>query len=686
MQCKCKLCGTVNSKESDVCLKCGEDLSVYGMDVEELGVYGINVEDETMPTFNSPKKSKKRLLITVISIVLLALVGIGAFLVFKACDGDKKDPVDPKPVGPVEPVIPVADEYTTFTFEPVVETTNEDAKHDAEVIKSRFDSVGISTRYEVDGNIICFDVDKAVVDTYPQGVYNMLVLNGYGTYSGVYNEYLGALSDFECSDVKSISIEKLSIEKALTYSENLSIAVLNNVELIKDAVDGIYCLRLTLSDEDASEIKSMFSQRVENECLTLNLYYTRTKNDIETGSKQSEICVSPVNLSSPDYHDIYLFSCTFDDKGMFQNMLKSILENQKNNSIYNVFCENDIMWETQKLSGDVLEVRYQIGDYNEDFNQQDVQVHCQEVKKRLDILGVEYRFGNSRFFPNDIFAIQIRPENIDMNLLRMIGSYGRCYEFASQSEYLIAYSTNQNSVLEIGEEKGKIYAIGEFGEGFAEFFYENYLYYDEPIYAVVNGVTIGECTDVDLEKNWLFLEDIYTYDTGDAKIWELVESIDQSPIDTYYFYNISNLYSVKNGERYKEMTNNVDEIKFAYNGMTARDLETEKTVNTYGAKMSRSVSERGVLNIYLKILPTGDFAERFADQVLSIWNACELNDGSYSFIRFVSGEAKYESDACWVTFDLKNVDTDFVSEIVAVGPTYSKYQDELEEAIYSIVE
>ena len=299
------------------------------------------------------------------------------------------------------------------------------------------------------------------------------------------------------------------------------------------------------------------------------------------------------------------------------------------------------------------------------------------LKKRMDILGVDYMFGTAGY-DDKTYCIRIDPKTISPDFFRLI-FFARSGNIKAAFDDIYSFSSP-----EVVEKDGKL-AIRTTTYSTAEELLAEYDIPGNTLYLIINDVTvasadISQIQPLEGNKNYLDFENFLCFNESEAtaeerNILDLMCAIQKEsyvPFDGTFSF-------VKMDSKGKVTDCILNDCEWKYNSFTAEDDRVFEIIEGMGCTVSKMVDARNMIYITLDIDVNEELPVNFVNKMKEVYTACNFDSGAYNEIHFVIKNEKNESPANAFNFkitkdsyDQKMQINDYVS-----GPKFSDYWTEV---------
>ncbi len=604
-------------------------------------------------------------------------------------------------------------------YYPNIKLTDEQLKDSADNISERAKVLGADYNVKVEDGKVVLTIDENFAETVDQKKYILEMLGTDGTMciaSGYSVEMEDCKEGFTSVDVESENKDKFMNYFGDKLPENGLLnndvkAVLENLE-----TENIYYLHIKLDKVTALNFSDIAEktdkQNAESGKVILELsgMFDFVRHDtLVSGGVQMDWTSAGIIIKVPNADEFFLIPTS--DAATYSKcleVLKKVLDTDSMKTGFSYSIIEEPKWEKDEtlfgtyqqkdIKGEYIIALFDMGEYySEKLDDESYQQIVDTIKDRIDALQIPYAMGYSGLYGKNL-SIKMSPDYLNSDMIRFLAN-PVSIEFYSQYDtvYLnhqkfdIDNDANGNICLKVTflEDKSAIISkfidkipntktdVAEDGTVQESTFNIN----NENVYLVVNDVTVAGTKMADLQEDstltfsnlLIFNKDILSND--DVPFLELLQQIDQ---ESYlgYDWTLASIKYYKDGEY---VTDNINEIPWKYKG-SAVDENLKKTVESYGATVTKSFKSRNALEITVDAEEGLDFATNFMNKVEEIYKACNFDDCSYASIWFYEADAGKDSplDAAQFEFSKLIYGAMKMNWIVFDGPEYGKYAEEVE--------
>ncbi|MBQ4630202.1 MAG: hypothetical protein IJB70_04365 [Clostridia bacterium] len=638
-----------------------------------------------------PKGGKKGLIIAIIAVVLVALLAFAGYWFFFRDGGDEvketsasnsalnsessgeKIVIDEKTFAGVE-----VSERASVELYPDRSVSADDLKKFAGIIEERVKLLGDTYQIQSDSEKITLVIEKSLLgstSTERAAVVDMLVSRGnVGIGNDTYKSYDCDLNDF--SDMKITELNRVDLISK--YSANMSEDRYKQFETM--SAETVYALEVTLSSDAKDDAESIAEYNSEPKFCFFHDY---TKEEYD--SEKIKFLASAFVKAKDDYSKFYFVSPAAS-YAKSADLMKLMFEQETLDFGLTVFITDEPNWDkaddvnrgknqVDSMGDGAIIAQYSPDKFTRSYNSEvEFAEYESAVKKRLDVLGIDYMFGTTGF-DDKTYCVKLMPGDISPDFFRLIMKE-RTFDVRSTFDDLYGFYNP-----EVVEKDGKLALRVEASYDASELL-EEYNISNNTVYLVVNDVTIA-CADVtqiqpgeyygylDFETFLCFDDSIAT--ENERNILDLICAISEES-----YVNMDGTFDFVNYDSDGE-DKSLDDYTWKYSAITAEDESVINTISSMGYDVEKKIDVRNMLVITIDVPVDENLVTDFADAVKEIYSACYFDSGAYNEIHFVIKDEKSESPANDFRLEFKKDTYDGKMEVYdyVSGPKFNDYWSEM---------
>ncbi len=584
----------------------------------------------------APKKSKKGLLIAIISIIVVAILAVAGFFVYNALT--KKDTA----AGKVDELPP--GEVSEIALYPDCEVKKSDLEKFGKLIEERAAVLGTNYKVVVDKEKIVLTIEKSLLgNTAAERVGTIELLTSRGNINIGEKELIGYDSP-EKKNFSNITITEFDRADLLSdYKVNMKDERYDQLDAIKE--EKIYGIDIEL-DKDGKKLVKETVDSSYDESPKLTMIHDFLEDDPSKTKFFGSVFVD--DEKKPTKITVINPGASYEKNA---HLMKKVLEQGQLDFGLVVQIMDEPTWETEgkhlgknqasKLGGESFVIQCEPDKYTRTYlSEVEFAEYEKIVKNRLDKLDVKYMFGTTGF-DDKTYCVKLNSKEIAPDFIRLI--------FNTNGISVVSAFDNISSLtdLEVVKDGNKLALRASMYDS-AEEFLTKYQISDDTVYLVANDVTIASANinnlqSIDDSKCYIDFDTFLCFDEPEAtqkeeNILRLIEYI-YNDEDRVYFVGTYTFIS----DSSKNLT--LSDLKWKYSSMSAVDDMTFALLEDECYTISKMVDSRNMLIIELDIPVNDDLPVAFTDKVKELYNMANFDDGSYVEIHFVIKDETKESPA-----------------------------------------
>ena len=605
------------------------------------------------------KGAKKWILFSVTALVvslMLVLCGCGAKTLECGCE---------KPDIKLSSLKP--EEITTVEFYPTSACSKSELDNAVSVMDERLKLMGKAYEISADSEKITLKIGKEILGNSALERASTIELIKSRGNIGFGSSYGNSYTDLGVDLFETLEIE--SFEKNSFISDYKS-----------DLDEDFYEMMNAADAEHFHVIKAVLTSAGKEEFDFFDKDMVYAIHDILEYNNTGEV----LGVALKDSSDTYYILST--GAGYVQNpeLVKYMLENKGFDIGFVSKIVDEPTWEKDSskfgknqvasMSGKAIVVEAKPDDYTISYTAEvDFAKHQENIKNRLDTLGVEYMFG-TKGFDDKTYCIKIDPAHIGPDFVRMI--------FSGQDVQIRSTFDDVGGFLPSYTKLDEVDGLGIVMEAYndAEKIKSNYNIPNGTIYLVVNNVTVATANIDDMVK------------IGDDDMLKFVNfTCFDSPVATESERNILNmicLIAKENHIRYDceytiRLYDGDNEIKdfessdigWKYSSMSDADIAMFNTISAFGHTVTKKIDTLNMIEITLDIPVGMNIVSDFAEEVKKVYEACGFDGGAYRTINFVIKDEKKDSpaDEFRIVFKKDSYKGKMMADYLVKGPKFNDY-------------
>ena len=660
--------------------------------------YNTNVQNQNIPNQVSaapaeapvaepPKKKKNTLKAIIIAIIALLLVGgiaVGGFFAYKHFANKKEEePKEETQVPVLENIAP--ENASTIEFYPDRNVSAGDIEKFAKIIEERAAVLGENFKVTYDDKKISMAIEKSMLgNSATERSHTIELLMSRGTFGFSFNGYTPYSSSPAKDTISAITVSEYNRADILSdYSSSFTDERYKQIEAI--SADKIYGITVQFDSDGALALDNILKYSSSTSKLTASHNF-----QTDYTSEGYKFLANAILENSDDASVVHLISpaAAYSKNA---DLMKKILEQESLDFGLVMQILDEPAWDAadaknrganqvDSLEGDTVVVEVTPNDFTRSYNSEvEFADYEKLVKKRLDVLGIDYMFGTTGF-DDKTYCVKLSPQSISPDLLRLVF----CEKYISvRSAFDYVSGFGEPKVV---EKDGKPAIRVETYSTSAEILADSSLT-NNTVYLVVNDVTIAsaDLSNIqDGEDSYLDFENFLCFGNKDVtddeqNFLELVCSIYS---DSYISFEGSFRFC-----RYENGSVTVlglDDANWKYSYLTGEDERVKSIISGMGCEMEKNADARNDINIYIDLPLDQNLPVNFTEKVKEIYTACNFDSGSYNKINFIikneavdSPADRFRIEAYKDSLDSKMILNDYVS-----GPKFFEYWS----ATYDITE
>ncbi len=615
------------------------------------------------------KFSKKRIILAIVTVLAIALAVTG----FAGC-GEKSENVSEVKLGDLS-----AEEITNIEFYPTSEVTAAELKDAADVMDKRLGVLGNAYEISADDEKITLKIGKAMLgESALERTSTLELIQGRSNFTvGTYYGY--SLTETDKKVFKNAKVVALDTSEFISDYEKYFDSDFEDV-ITGITSDKIYVVSVDLSSEAEQDIEA-WREYDEGQIYALH--------SVETYSGYGDVLGGLFEVKTGDYSTCYIVSngCSYEKNA---ELIKYNLEKDSFDMGFVTKIVDEPTWETKSsdfgakqvasMSGETIVVEAIPDDYTVLRNSaSNFEAQKENIKARLDTLGIEYMFG-TKGFDDKTYCIRMSPQHIAPDLVRMIFN-GKNIEVFSAFDDVSSFITYEMNLDETGN-------LGLVMESYnsAEEIKTQYNIPNDIVYLVVNDVTVAQANINDMVekegKYFLEFENFLCFDypeatSTDKKILEMICAIANEDYTYHYVceYNIRLFRGEKEVENFDLST----DIAWKHSSISAADEAMFTAINSMGYDVSKKIDALNMIEIVIDDVSVDEnLVSEFVKKVKTIYDECYFDGGAYRKIIFVIENEKTQSPAneFRITVEKDDFENKMIAGFDASGPAFSDYWSE----------
>ena len=698
----CSNCGSVNTDGQNFCMYCGAALNLSKQ--ADINVKGKEKKEGISKVFgNFIADNKKILAISALSLVAAIAAVFG---ILKLIGG-------------------INDKTAGIELYPDAVVTAEQLKSIEKEVESRAKVINKGAKVEIDDKKLLLRIDETAMGENP--TVRKQNLNWIQTKGDIhiYSTVSYSESSFGKESFKEIAIENISVSELEKYKKYFYEKKYN--DLTTNITDAVSVIKVKLDDGAKVYFNDMIEAveaKLEGEMYTTS--YDNTPLQLVTDIKEFDGStvvgtVVPIQDNDGDFYivsqaafntqTVELINKVLNEKSELDTWLTSkVMYKPKWEEDTANFGRNQVA----NLEGKNIIIKFTPDDYNVDnYSKNDIDKYVDLIKKRLDTLGSPYAIGFKGIDYKTVL-IKIPPSKLISDSCKMLMN-GRGVAVHTQYKRLDtgikAITVNNKDSITVAMNGNKNTVISEYNKTSAQLSDEQLTEVDAlfddtgaenadeqkstqstenqsqsgVLYLLVNDTTIAQAD----------LQDMNDDGTIEFKKFLCFEHDNASQEEAYMFDLISQIYSEDSPRTVlrgamevlyydgdTELEN--EKIDWLFDSLNDYDRQTIRTIEKLGHTVEKSGTARSTLIITLDIEINDDMPKKFTDAVKEIYNACDFDDGSYSWIFFkIKNECNnHPDDRCRLAFNKASYnDLEMTANLLVDGPTFEKYSSDFEEIL-----
>ena len=621
------------------------------------------------------EKKKKSPLKWIILAVLVVAVAVGGFFGYKYfVGGDDQSDIKSKKLIEMKELDP--ESVTVMELYPDREVSSGDIKAFAGVIEERVAILGENYVVEYDSEKITLTIEKTMLgETATERMSTVELLLSRGNVAFGLNEYVYYDSP-EKSGIKEIAVEKL--ERADFLADNKIGFIDKRYEQIEAIrTDEIFGLKITFDTASAELMEELTKDAYGEPKLTA------MHDFIEENRDEEKFFGTVVFAQDNDFSVVYVVNsgASYEKNTL---LMKKILEQDAMKFGLVAESLDEPIWETEgkrmgknqvkSMDGFTVSAAFNPDKFSREYNKETDYAEFESlIKRRMDVLGINYMFGTTGF-DDKTFCVRLDSKEFTPDFFRLIfgsrsisvnSSFGRISGFSSP---------------ELVEKDGKIAIRVENYNTFDEIMKDNTIA-DNAVYLVVNDVTVANA-DITLmeeneEGNFIYFTNFPCFGNREAteddkNILELICAIAD---DTYHSFSGSfTFHSYDDGNSAEDLT--LGDLEWKYSPLTSQDEIVFGIINDLGCDVEKkSDSRNSIIITILDVEVNEQLPVNFLEKIKTVYAACNFEGGAYNEVTFVIKDEKKESPAneYRVVVRKDTYDKKMEASLRATGPKYSTY-------------
>lgn len=561
-------------------------------------------------------------------------------------------------------------DYTTFELRPDREISDKELNDFCNAVKERLFILGEHFEVIKDNDKITITVEKSML-----GKTN--------------DERNAAIELIKSNGNIAFCNNSFSLDTALlrTNIGKISVVQLNKSEILENFI-------LDFKADKYEQIKSLDTEVLFALEITFDSKGTDKINDLINDSKKAPKLVSYHDYIEENGEDEKFFGSVLpndESENFSAYIINSYPVCEKNAKLMKLILEQDEfdfgfvmqnmdepVWETDEknmgknqvtsLDGFTVTAEFSLSNLSRSHNSD---IECGEyetlLKERMDVLGINYMFGNSS---NDdkTYCIKVCPEEFNPDFFRMI-FYKK--EVSVVSAFDSIYGFHSPKIEEIDGMpaiKMKCYYSKE------ELISDNRIT-DNIVYLLVNNVIIAKAniTTMKSEDKFIYFTDFNYTDNSviDENLLELVCHISRTPSMSFDGTLRIRAYD-SNG---REQNKAIEEINWKYAPLTEYYNNIIDRISEFGGKVEKNYDRMNSITIVLDIPINENLPSEFINKVKDIYNICNFDDGNFNEIIFIIKDEKNKTpaDECRICFEKDMYDGIMKSNLIMNGPNFEEY-------------
>lgn len=586
-----------------------------------------------------PKKKGKAVIITIVSILVAALLGVGGFFGYKYFKNKKQADETPT-LAELEPSL-----ISTIELYPDRNVSKADLETFAKTIEERAKVLGENFEVAFDDKKITLRIEKALLgNTATERAQVVELLTSRGTFSfgndGIKSYYSPTRENISNITVTEFDRKDILADYGVGMSENRY----KQIDSISE--DKIYGLTIELDSQGEDGIDEILDTAFSEPKLTVI-----HDIDEEVSYEEYKFLANAFAAESGSNSKIYLVGPAAGYEKNADLMMKVLEQDELGFSLIMQIIDEPA-WEVEgnnmgknqvdAIDGNTVVIEVSPTAFTRSYNSEvDFAEYEKVVKNRLDTLDVKYMFGKTGF-DDKTYCVKMDPGEIAPDFVRLMFA-NRDVTFKSAFGYVSGLTFD-----EVTEKDGKKVIRTRSSKTAEEILAENNIP-SNMVYLVVNDVTIASADIMSLQAegdyNYLYFENFLCFgniavSNEEDKIFELI-----SVIEDEGYVPFEGTFAFRNYENDTATTLSIDEIKWKYPYLSAEDERVKGIIEGLGGEFEKLVDERNMINIYIDLPINGDLAQTFTDKVKEIYSLCGFDSGAYNDIMFILKDDSIDSPA-----------------------------------------